>query len=204
MKTMRWLSSVRKSVRPQGTGNPRTQPVLQTERLVIRPFAPADAPRLAQLAGTRRVADTTVSIPHPYTAEQALGDIQKYNEEFQTGAGVFWAIALREAPQDLIGGVLIKGIDRPHEQGELGYWIDEAHSGRGYVTEAGHRVLDYAFNVEGLHRMCAYHMVRNAASGRVLQRLGMQQEGRLRHMVKKWGVFEDVMLWSILREEFRG
>jgi len=54
-----------------------------------------------------------------------------------------------------------------------------------------------------LHRMCAYHMVRNTASGRVLARLGMRQEGRLRDMVKKWGAFEDVMLWSILRDEFK-
>lgn len=200
---MRWLSAVRKSGKNQETVSPRVQPVLHTERLVIRPFVAADAARLAELAGTRRVADTTVSIPHPYSPDQALADIDKYNEEFQLGSGAYFAIALREAPQDLIGGALIKSIERPHEQGELGYWIDETHGGQGYVTEAGHAMLDYAFNMEGLHRVCAYHMVRNAASGRVLERLGMQKEGRLRHMVKKWGEYEDVLLWAILREEFR-
>ncbi len=204
---MRWFSAALKSAKPQGDSktspNARIQPTLQTDRLIIRPFVAADAPRLAKLAGTRRVADTTVSIPHPYSAEQALGDIEHYNAEFQTGAGAYFAIAFREAPQDLIGGVLIKCIDRPHEQGELGYWIDETYSGQGLVTEAGHCVLDYGFNVENLHRMCAYHMVRNTASGRVLERLGMRQEGRLRDMVKKWGVYEDVMLWSILRDEFK-
>jgi len=204
---MRWFSAALKSAKPQGDSktnpNSRIQPTLQTDRLIIRPFVATDAPRLAKLAGTRRVADTTVSIPHPYSAEQALGDIEHYNAEFQTGAGAYFAIALREAPQDLIGGVLIKCIDRPHEQGELGYWIDEAYSGKGLVTDAGHCVLSYGFNVEGLHRMCAYHMVRNTASGRVLARLGMRQEGRLRDMVKKWGAFEDVMLWSILRDEFK-
>jgi [ribosomal protein S5]-alanine N-acetyltransferase len=63
-------------------------------------------------------------------------------------------------------------------------------------------MLHYGFNVEGLNRICAYHMVRNHASGNVLARLGMRQEGRLRQMIKKWDVFEDVLVWSILRDEF--
>jgi len=206
---MRWLSSVRKSGKTSGhnVGAPagletRLQPTLQTERLVLRPFVAADAVRLSELAGKRRIADTTVSIPHPYSPDQALDDIHKYSEEFIHGTGAFFAIALRESPHDLVGGILIKTIDRPHEQGELGYWIDEACTGRGLVTEAAHAVLDYGFNVEGLNRICAYHMVRNDASGNVLARLGMRQEGRLRQMIKKWDVFEDVLVWSILRSEY--
>jgi [ribosomal protein S5]-alanine N-acetyltransferase len=205
---MRWLSAVRKAGKPSDvpadTSVHRTQPILQTERLVIRPFVAADAVRLSELAGKRRIADTTVSIPHPYSQSQALEDIQKYTEEFNQETGAFFAIALRESPQDLIGGILIKTIDRPHAQGELGYWIDEAYTGRGYVTEAAWAVLDYGFRVENLNRICAYHMVRNEASANVLARLGMKQEGHLRQMIKKWDVFEDVLVWSILRDEFRG
>jgi ribosomal-protein-alanine N-acetyltransferase len=204
---MRWLSAVRKSGKPSevsaGASVNRAQPVLQTERLVIRPFADADAVRLSELAGKHRIADTTVSIPHPYSPSQALEDIRKYTEEFTFGIGAYFAIALCEVPQDLIGGILIKTIERPHAQGELGYWIDESYTGRGYVTEAGRAVLHYGFDVENLNRICAYHMVRNRASGNVLARLGMKQEGRLRQLIKKWDVFEDVLVWSILRDEFR-
>lgn len=169
---------------------------------MLRPFTPEDAPRLARLAGKHRVADTTASIPHPYSPDQALQDIHKFNEEFQAGVGAYFAIALRESPDALIGCILLKLIDRRDEQGELGYWIDEAESGKGYVTEAGRAVLDYGFNVAGLHRISACHMTRNPASGRVLARLGMQQEGHLRQAAKKWGVFEDLLVWAILREEF--
>jgi len=176
---------------------------LNTERLVLRPFNPEDAPLLARLAGTYRVADTTASIPHPYSPEQALQDIHKFNEEFRAGVGAYFAIALRESPHALIGCILLKLIDRRDEQGELGYWIDEAASGKGYVTEAGRAVLHYGFNVAGLHRITACHMTRNPASGRVLARLGMQQEGHLRQAAKKWGVFEDLLVWAILREEFK-
>ena len=206
---MRWLSSVRKSGKTSvhdsakmPAAEPRLQPTVQTERLVLRPFVAADAVRLSELAGKHRIADTTVSIPHPYSPDQALDDIQKYSEEFILGTGAYFAIALREAPQDLVGGILIKTIDRPHEQGELGYWFDEAYMGRGLVTEAARAMLDYGFNTEGLNRICAYHMVRNDASGNVLARLGMRQEGRLRQMIKKWDVFEDVLVWSILRSEY--
>jgi [ribosomal protein S5]-alanine N-acetyltransferase len=202
---MRWLSAVRKAGKTpvQSSDAPviRSQPTLQTERLVLRPFVPTDAARFSELAGKYRIADTTVSIPHPYSPSQALEDIYKYTEEFTQSTGAYFAIALREAPQELIGGILIKTIERPHEQGELGYWIDEAHSGRGYVTEAARAMLNYGFNVENLNRICAYHMVRNRASGDVLARLGMKQEGHLRQMIKKWDVFEDVLVWSILRDE---
>ena len=47
------------------------QPVMETERLLLRPLTPDDAPALARLAGRREIADTTTSIPHPYSEEQA-------------------------------------------------------------------------------------------------------------------------------------
>jgi len=46
-------------------------------------------------------------------------------------------------------------------------------------------------------------MVRNPASGRVLQKIGMKREGLLRQRVRKWGVFEDVVLLSILHDDWR-
>jgi ribosomal-protein-alanine N-acetyltransferase len=47
-------------------------------------------------------------------------------------------------------------------------------------------------------------MVRNPASGRVLAKIGMKQEGLLRQRVRKWGVFEDVVLMAVLRAEWAG
>ncbi len=176
---------------------------MNTARLVLRPFTPEDASLLAQFAGKFRVADTTASIPHPYSPEQALQDIHKFNQEFRAGVGAYFAIALREAPHALIGCVLLKLIDRRDEQAELGYWIDEAESGKGYVTEAARALLTYGFNALDLNRISACHMTRNPASGRVLARLGMQQEGHLRQAAKKWGMFEDLLVWGILREEFK-
>ena len=55
-----------------------------------------------------------------------------------------------------------------------------------------------------LNRIHAHHMLRNPASGRVLEKIGMKQEGILRERVRKWGVFEDVAVLSILRKECAG
>jgi [ribosomal protein S5]-alanine N-acetyltransferase len=63
-------------------------------------------------------------------------------------------------------------------------------------------LVRYGFEHLNLNRIHAHHMVRNRASGRVLQKVGMKQEGVLRQRVRKWGVFEDVVALAILREDW--
>lgn len=59
-----------------------------------------------------------------------------------------------------------------------------------------------AFGTVGLHRVYATHFTRNPASGRVMQKLGMRYEGLLRQHVRKWGVFEDLVLYGIVAAEW--
>lgn len=175
---------------------------LRTQRLCLRPFSIEDAPRLALLAGKRRVADTTISIPHPYTTGKAEDTIVRFSREQMSGAAYHFAIALIEKPAEFFGYCGLRDIDPEHLVGELSFWIDEGASGRGYVTEAGHAILNFAFAKLGLNRICAYHMVRNTGSANVLRRLRLQQEGILRQRVRKWGVFEDVCLSAILQRHW--
>jgi len=62
--------------------------------------------------------------------------------------------------------------------------------------------MGYGFEVLGLNRLYAYHMTRNPASRRVLEKNGFRKEGVLRQRVRKWGKFEDVALWAFLREDW--
>ncbi|HYX52658.1 MAG TPA: GNAT family protein, partial [Candidatus Limnocylindrales bacterium] len=96
----------------------------------------------------------------------------------------------------------LKEISRKHEQAELGYWIEEAQGGKGYVTEAARKMLRYGFRELGLNRIQACYVARNVASGRILERIGMKQEGHLRQAAKKWDKFEDLLVWAILKEDF--
>ena len=175
------------------------QEPIHTQRLVLRSFGSDDAPRLSALAGSRAIADTMISIPHPFTLAMAEEAIARYQRECAAGTDVHFAVGESSNARNFIGYVAIRHIDRDHLEGELSFWIDPPHAGRGFASEAARAVLGYGFDVLGLNRICAYHMVKNGASRRVLEHLGMSQEGYLRERVRKGNVFEDVLLWATVR-----
>ncbi|HEX5963742.1 MAG TPA: GNAT family N-acetyltransferase [Gemmatimonadales bacterium] len=175
-------------------------PTLRTPRLLLGPFAPEDAPDLQRMAGAREIADTTVSIPHPYDLDHALGWIGQQRREAVRGRSI--NLAIRLLPDNpLIGCAGLRDIDYEHSQAELGFWIGLEWWGRGYASEAAAALTRFGFEHLGLNRIYAHHMARNPAAGQVLLHIGMQQEGLLRQRVRKWGVYEDVVLYAILREE---
>jgi [ribosomal protein S5]-alanine N-acetyltransferase len=175
-------------------------PALQTRRLTLGAFEPEDAPELQRMAGAREIADTTVSIPHPYDLDHALAWIGQQRKESVRGRATNFAIRLLpDFP--LIGCVGLRDIDREHLQAELGFWIGREWWGKGYAREAAAEVLRFGFEDLGLNRICAHHMARNPAAGQVLLHLGMQREGVLRERVRKWGVYEDVILYAMLRAD---
>ena len=93
-------------------------------------------------------------------------------------------------------------IDKQNNSAELGYWIGKPYWNSGYATEASRAVLKYGFEVLGLNRIHASHFRRNPASGRIMEKIGMKYEGCLRQHFKKWGKFEDLETYGILRSEY--
>jgi [ribosomal protein S5]-alanine N-acetyltransferase len=178
-----------------------SQPALTTERLILRPLTLGDAPVVQKLAGRKEIADTTISIPHPYSEQQAREWISGHAEASAQGKGVAFGVELTRTNQ-LIGAVGLRQIDQEHLQAEMGFWIGVNWWGNGYATEAAKTVVRYGLQEQGLNRIYAHHMVRNPASGRVLAKVGMQREGVLRQRVRKWGIFEDVVVWAILRDDW--
>jgi ribosomal-protein-alanine N-acetyltransferase len=174
------------------------RPALRTERLVLRPFEMDDAPVVQALAGEREIAATTLLIPHPYPDSAAEQWIGTHQAGFEEGRSAIFAITLAESGA-LIGAIGLT-ISAEHHRAELGYWIGRDHWGRGYATEAGRAVIDYAFRELDLQRVEAHHFANNPSSGRVLEKLGMQREGYMRRSVFKWGDFVDTIHYAILRE----
>jgi len=176
------------------------RPSLATERLLLRPFSLSDANDVQRLAGDRAIADTTINIPHPYEDGMAEEWIGKHQETFDQGKGVTFAITTK-ADGALVGAISLMGVSAGH-QAEMGYWVGKPYWNEGFCTEAANAVLRYAFEQMGLVRVHAIHFSRNSASGRVMQKVGMKHEGRRAHHVRKWGVFEDLDLYGILREDW--
>ncbi len=85
---------------------------------------------------------------------------------------------------------------------EIGWTIHPDLWGRGYASEAAHAMLEFAFRTCGAHRVVAFCNAHNAASERVMQKIGMQREARLRE--SRWwnGAWCDELLYAILEREY--
>ncbi|MFL5638558.1 MAG: GNAT family N-acetyltransferase [Gemmatimonadaceae bacterium] len=177
------------------------QPTLTTERLILRPFVDHDAFDVERLAGMREIADTTLNIPHPYPHGGAAEWIRIQAPAWTDGTSATFAIVGKKTGA-LVGAMSLM-IKREHRRAELGYWIALDCWNRGYATEAAERTIDFGFETLGLHRIEARHFVRNPASGRVMLKLGMQQEGVERDWAIKWNRFETLAVYSILEPEWR-
>lgn len=169
---------------------------LRTERLTLRPFTQADAPAVQKLAGAYEVALNTLLIPHPYPDGAAEAWIATHEEDWRENRIHHFALDDGE----LVGatGLIMKepGI------AEIGYWIGVPFWNRGYASESSRELLRYGFEECDLRRIFAGHYVRNGASGRVMQKIGMKYEGTLRQHVLKWGEYLDIAFYGILRDEY--
>jgi len=183
-------------------GRTAPYPTVETERLILRAFTPADAPEVQRLAGEREIAATTATIPHPYEDGMAEKWIRTHEAAFQEGTGVVFAVT-RRLDGGLVGAIGLT-IQREHRRAELGYWIGKPYWNQGYATEAARAVLRHGFEQVGLRRIYARHFGNNPASGRVLVKVGMKYEGCLREHFRKWGVFQHVILYGISRNEYQG
>ena len=175
------------------------QASLSTDRLTLRPLTLADAADVQRMAGERDIADMT-RIPHPYEDGVAEEWIRSTHAEFEKEEGATFAITLRE--EGSLIGVIGLGSKDAQGAAELGYWVGKSYWNRGYCTEAARAVLAYGFQELCLNRIYAYHFKRNPASGRVMQKIGMQHEGDYPKEARKCGIFEDLVLYGILKSDF--
>jgi RimJ/RimL family protein N-acetyltransferase len=117
------------------------------------------------------------------------------------GESLVLGIELAES-RELIGDVMLHWASAEHRSGEIGYVLSPDHSGRGYATEAAHRLLHLAFDDLGLHRVMARVDAENLASARLLTRLGMRQEAHL--LENEWfkGHWSDELDFAMLEGEW--
>lgn len=179
-----------------------SQPTIETERLMLRPFRLSDAPVVQLLAGEREIADTTLNIPHPYENGMAEEWIAGHKLAYEDGKAATFAIVLRE-DGGLVGAIGLR-IDRGFDKAELGYWVGKSFWNRGYATEAAKALLAFGFDELRLNRIHAAHLARNPSSGRVMQKAGMVFEGTARQDIMKWGKYEDLVFYGMLRDDWVG
>ena len=176
------------------------QQTLQTERLRLRPFSLDDASVVQKLAGDKKIAQTTLLIPHPYKNSDAIELINTHEPLFKKGTSITYAIVNKETDK-LIGAIGLT-LSNLYDHAEMGYWIGVPYWGKGYCTEAARGIIKYGFETLKLNRIHAHYFTKNPASGKVMEKIGMLYEGCCRQHVKRWGEYHDIKLYGILRSDY--
>ena len=169
-----------------------------TERLVVRRFEPADVEAFAAYRSDPAVARYQVWTA-PVPAEDARCLVAEFAAADEQAPG--WFQYAVEAGGVLVGDVAICRHDNGL-QAELGFTLATAHQGRGYAGEAVRSVLDRVF-ATGVRRVSAECDARNAASVRLLERLGFRREGLRREHTWLKGEWTDDLLFGLLAREWR-
>jgi [ribosomal protein S5]-alanine N-acetyltransferase len=153
---------------------------IETPRLRLRTPVMDDAEAIFTTYARDSEATRYVSFRTHRSADEARDYLRRCAAGWAGGGPFTWVIALREE------GRLAGAIDiRPEgHRVELGYILGRAYWGRGYMTEVVCAVADWALAQPEVHRVWAVCDVDNLASARVLEKAGMEREGRLR----RWGV----------------
>lgn len=178
----------------------RKFPILQTPRLIIRPFRLEDAPVVQQHANDKDIATNTQNLPYPYEEYMARRWINMHQQMWDNNDLLNMAVVIRKT-QELIGAIGFD-IDEKNDSAELGYWYGRTYWGMGYATEAAKRMLHYGFTEMELNRVHSCHLTLNPASGNVLKKIGMKHEGHQPQHIKKWGKYEDLELYGILKADY--
>jgi len=102
-----------------------------------------------------------------------------------------------------IGEINLSSIQRgPFQNSYVGYWIDHAVAGQGFMPEAAAAVMRFAFDDLRLHRVQVSVIPRNLASRRVPEKLGLREEGTALRYLEINGVWEDHVRYAITAEEW--
>jgi ribosomal-protein-alanine N-acetyltransferase len=147
-------------------------PVLETERLILRP------PRETDVAVTQRrfpqwevVRYLHAEVPWPYPQDGAAIHFAKIVQDLETGAQSFWAITLKGGDDTLIGLISLWADDGV-KRDQRGFWLDPDYWGRGLMSEAANRVTDYALIELGWPHLWLSNAEGNLASHRVKEKQG--------------------------------
>jgi RimJ/RimL family protein N-acetyltransferase len=176
---------------------------IETERLLLRPFAQGDYDAL--LAIQSRADVTRFLYWEPRTPDEVLPALERRIADaalWQEGDTLGCAVVLRTTGE-LIGDCSLHWVSAEHRVGEIGFVFHPDHHGRGYATEAARPLLEFGFATVGLHRIIGRLEARNVASARVLEKLGMRREALLIENEFVKGEWQSELDYAILDREWR-
>lgn len=177
---------------------PILEPVtLTTARLTLRPLTPDDAPAQFAIFSDPQVMRYW-SAPPWTDMSQAHAAVAQATDDLQNGTALRLGVVLTETGE-LIGYANLYAFQDANRRCDIGYALAAAHWGRGYLPEALTALLGHGFARLNLNRVEADIDPRNAASAKVLEKLGFEREG---YMKERWivnGEICDTAFYGLLK-----
>jgi RimJ/RimL family protein N-acetyltransferase len=176
---------------------------IQTARLTLRPFGPGDFDDLYDYQSRPDVARyLNWDARDRAQVQEALEERCREVALDRDGDWLTYAVLWQESGK-VIGEVGLKWLSREHRQGEIGFIFNSDYHGRGLATEAAEVMLRLGFDALGLHRIIGSCAAHNAASARLLERLGMRREAHFIHNEIVKGGWGEELIYAILDHEWR-
>ena len=173
-------------------------PVLQAKGITLRELRVSDASSLLALLTTEEV--TRFISPPPTTIDGFERFIQWAQREREAGRYVCFAV-VPAGCDTAVGLFQIRQLDPTFGTAEWGFALGSAFWGSGLFVSGAELMIDFAFDVIGVHRLEARAAVENGRGNGALRKIGAVQEGVLRKSFLRNGRFLDQALWAILPED---
>ena len=177
--------------------------VLETSRLLLRPFCEADYMAMFENWASDDEVTRYLSWPTHTSPEMTRGWLAFRESQYGNPAYYGWAIVLKETGE-VVGDISCVSIDEEIGAAEIGWVLSRRFWGQSIVPEAGRRVIDFLLDEVGFRRVWAYHDAQNPKSGRAMIKCGMRYEGTLSQAgLNKNKQLFDKVVYSILRSDAR-
>ena len=177
----------------------RHLPVLSTERLILRPVRYSDAASMFEYSQDEEVSKYVLWDPHRSVLDsyESIRDLRRL---YRHGWPSSYAIALKDSDK-LIGTIGFMWLNTENKSAEIGYSLSKPYWNQGFMTEALKAMIGFAFDTLHLHRIEAQHDLRNPASGKVMAKAGMTEEGILRDRIFNKGRYCSVAVYAIINPQ---
>lgn len=177
-------------------------PTIETDRLRLRKLKLSDAQSVFDnWLSDERVTDNLIKGAHQTVAE-TIERVTEIVSGYDSQEFCYWGIELK-ATGELIGAIDLFDFDTATENCGVGYSLGFTWWNQGYGTEALRAVVEFGFKHMKIHKISAAHNLDNPASGKIMRKAGMVQEGTIRHMIRNSkNQYKDCAVYGLLQEDY--
>ncbi len=177
-------------------------PNFETNRLLLRRLKIGDAQSVFDhWLSDERVTDNRINPAHQAVSE-TIERITNIVDKYGSTEFCYWGIELKTS-NELIGEIDLYNFDNATENCEVSYSLGHKWWNQGYGTEALKAVVEFGFRHMNVHKISAAHNIDNPASGKIMSKAGMEQEGIIRHMIRNSkSQYKDCAICGILQEDY--